>query len=339
MDSRVFICSDSVQWQLLDALEAKLLSDGVDVVRGPSDAEGRRTYSSEDLALLSNVDVAVMTIRHDCNRDLLASSPRLRGLCFPTTGVESVDIVAANELNIAIAHGATQGNVIGIAEATIMLALNLLYDLRDSEWRMREGLKKPHYPKATALFGKTVGFVGFGRIAQAMASRLYAFGTTMLTYSPRLNPDRLTFGVKAVDLDTLMRESDVVFVLVSITPQSTQLIGRHELSLMKPSAFLVNTARGEAIDEAALEEVLENKRIAGAALDTFASEPLSRDSPLLAFDNVILTPHMVGQTKDAREEFLPAMHENVIRMLRGQVPRYLKNTEVSAAWLEKWNKC
>jgi D-3-phosphoglycerate dehydrogenase len=137
------------------------------------------------------------------------------------------------------------------------------------------------------------------------------------------------------DLDTLLRSSDVVAVLVSITPGSRGMLGERELALMKPSAYLVNTSRGEALDEGALYRALKEKRIAGAALDSFTVEPLPDDSPLRGLDNVILTPHMVGHTQDVFASFPLAAVENITRILAGEPPLYCKNPEIIPAWKQR----
>lgn len=338
MANTVFICGDTGQVRLLEEVERTLAADGCRIVHGPINEVGvLKRYSADDCSrLLHDADVAVFTIRHDCSRAVLESGPRLRGVCYPTIGVESADVAAATELGVAVGHAATAGNVIGMAEATIMLALTLLYGLHDAERRMRNNVGKPPIPNAHCLFGKTVGFLGFGRIARAMAERLAPFGTPMLTCSPRMRPETLPAGVAKVDLETLMRASDVLCVLVSITPESRGLLSMRELSLMKPTAYLINTGRGEAMDEAALHQVLKERRIAGAALDTFAAEPLPSDSPLRALDNVILTPHMVGQTREAFDELAPVMVENIRLLLRGELPLYCKNPEVGERWQRRW---
>lgn len=340
MTKTVFICHDTVQDNMFADAARLLQEHGVRVVRGPRNEVGKRYhYSAEERAqLFSGIDVGVFSIRHAVTRELLQSAPRMRALCFPTIGVESLDLSAANDLGVLVAHGATQGNIIGMAEATIMLALNLLYKLADSEHRMKANIGKPDYPLAQCLMGKTMGFLGFGRISKAMALRLQPFDVRMITSSPRTPPESLPAGVRKVDLDTLMRESDVLCTLVSITPETRGIIGERELSLLKPSAYLINTGRGEAIDEAALYRALAAKQFAGAALDTFVVEPLPEDSPLRTLDNVILTPHMVGQTQESRDEFAPVIAENVLRMLRGELPVHCKNPEAAARWLSGFGK-
>jgi phosphoglycerate dehydrogenase-like enzyme len=138
--------------------------------------------------------------------------------------------------------------------------------------------------------------------------------------------------VTAADFEILLTQSDVLCVLTTAGEGSQRLLGEREFGLMKKSAYLVNTARGIVIDEPAMCRALQERRIAGAALDTFVIEPLPMDSPLRRMDNVILTPHLVGQTRDIAASFLPAALENIRRILAGELPRYCKNPEIAPAW-------
>jgi phosphoglycerate dehydrogenase-like enzyme len=138
-----------------------------------------------------------------------------------------------------------------------------------------------------------------------------------------------------VDLPTLLRTSDVVSVHVTLTSETRHMLGTAELRLMQPHAYLVNTARGGAIDEQALYGVLRDGVIAGAALDVFEEEPLALENPLRTLDNVILTPHMIGHSRELMAALAPAAAENVLRVLRGEPPAYVKNPEVLPAWRQR----
>lgn len=334
MTARIFICGDSGQAALLDTVAAALAARGHRIVRGPVDTPGTvRTYSAaERAALIDEADVAIFTTRHDCSRDVLAGASRLRGVCYPVTGVETLDLRAAADLGIIVGHGAVRGNVVGMAESTIMLMLMLLYDVRTNLARMATAQWRRPGHHAHQLEGKTIGLIGFGRIAREVAARLAPFNVAILTFSPRAWPDDLPKDVVKVDLDTLLRDSDVVSVLTGLTPETRHLLDAERLALMKPTAYLVNTGRGAVIDEAALVDALRQRRFAGAALDTFAVEPLPATSPLRSLDNVLLTPHCVGHTVEGAAEFAPAMVANVESILRGELPPYCKNPEIEDAW-------
>jgi len=338
MSHTVFICHDYMLVEVLDEIQARLEQSGIEVLRGPQTAPGKKlVYSKESYTeLFGRAEVMMFSSRSICSREIMLAAPRLRGIVNPTIGLETVDLAAANELGIIVGHGATPENFLGMAEATVMLILMLMYQPRETEAVLRDRRRRPRStPKdvwARMLRGRTVGLVGLGRIARGVVERLSGFGVNLVACDPFVGRDQAPEGVKMMDLDTLLRSSDIVAVLVSITPESRGMLGERELALMKPSAYLVNTSRGEAIDEAALYRALREKRIAGAALDSFAVEPLPDDSPLRQLDNVILTPHMVGHTQDAFVSFPPAAVENITRILRGEPPLYCKNPEVIPAW-------
>ena len=338
MSHTVFICHDYMLVEVLDQIQARLERGGIEVLRGPQTAPGKKlVYSKEShTELFGRAEVMMFSSRSICSREIMLAAPRLRGIVNPTIGLETVDLAAANELGIIVGHGATPENFLGMAEATVMLILMLMYQPRETEAVLRDRRRRPRStPKdvwARMLRGRTVGLVGLGRIARGVVERLSGFGVNLVACDPFVGADQAPQGVKMTDLDTLLRSSDIVAVLVSITPESRGMLGERELALMKPSAYLVNTSRGEAIDEAALYRALKEKRIAGAALDSFAVEPLPDDSPLRQLDNVILTPHRVGHTQDAFASFPPAAVENITRILRGEPPLYCKNPGVIPAW-------
>lgn len=213
-----------------------------------------------------------------------------------------------------------------------MLMLMLFYGVETNIALMRAGNWRRPGHHSLALHGKTIGIIGFGRIARMVAERLAPFGVKIVTYSPRARQADLPSYVEKVDLEQLLSDSDLVSILTGLSPETRHLISAGHLARMKPTAFLVNTGRGAVVDEAALVAALDAGQIAGAALDTFEIEPLPADSPLRARDNVILTPHCVGHTKEGWAEFLPAMIDNIERMLVGTPPLYFANPAVAAKW-------
>ena len=310
--ARIFIVGDTGQTALLDRTAAALEAEAHEVIRGPQDESGRlRCYSPAERAMLiDDADLAVFTTRHECSRVLMEGAKRLRGICYPVTGVETLDVAAASELGLIVGHGAVPENVVGMAEATLMLMLMLIYGVEGNIARMKSGAWRRPTPRARQLAGKTVGLIGFGRIAREVSARLRPFGVRILAFSPRARPEDLPHGVIKTDLPTLFRESDIVSVLATLTDETVIMVGAAELALMKPDALLVNTGRGAIVEEAALVAALRDKRIAGAALDAFAAEPLPADSPLRQLDNVILTPHCVGHTQESVAAIGPALLEN-----------------------------
>ena len=337
----VFICHDYMLVEILDEIEHLLRAQGIEVVRGPVTSPGAKlVYPRERYAeLFGRAEVMSFSSRSVCPREVLLAAPRLRGIVNPTIGMETVDIDACNELGIILGHGATPQNFLSMAEATVMLMLMLLYQPGATEEVLRGKRPRPKPtptdPWARMMLGRTIGLVGLGRIARGVVDRLSGFGVRILAFDPFVAAQEVPPNVTLAGLDGLLKESDVVSLHVSITPSSRAMISERELALMKPGAFLINTSRGEAIDEGALYRALRDKRIGGAALDNFVVEPLPQDSPLRQLDNVILTPHMIGHTQDVFASFPPAAVENITRILRGEPPLHCKNPETIPAWRKR----
>jgi D-3-phosphoglycerate dehydrogenase len=242
---------------------------------------------------------------------------------------------AANAMGLIVGHGAMPENYLGVSESAVMLIAALLLDLRGKETILRTNAPRPAQLKARMVRGKTIGLIGIGRTARGVVERLSGWGVSLQAYDPYVTQEQAPAGVTMVDFTTLLRTSDVVSVHVTLTSETHHLLGESELRLMRPDAYLVNTARGPAIDEHALYRVMQGGHLAGAALDVFEQEPLSSDSPLRELANVILTPHMVGHSRELMAAIPPAAAENVLRVLRSEPPLYVKNPEVIPAWRQR----
>lgn len=182
----------------------------------------------------------------------------------------------------------------------------------------------------TELYRKTLGLVGIGNIGQEVARLGRCFGMRVIAYDPYLPPNRAAeLEIEPVSLNDLMQQADFVSLHARVTPESTGVIGRDELRLMKRTAYLVNTARAALLDEEALITALEERWFAGAALDVFHKEPLDPSHPLLELDNVILTPHFAGSTREIPQHHSRMVAEDVISYLQGRIPSgHVKNPEV-----------
>jgi D-3-phosphoglycerate dehydrogenase len=285
---------------------------------------------------LTNVELLLCVAVFPITRAMFDTAPRLRAIVSAVTGVDGVDLPAATDHTVVVANAQTEENVIGMAEATMLLMLAALYDLDGAQNQVRKNLWRPPQLKANQLRGKTVGLIGVGKIGRETARLLAPWGAN-LQYSARRDADLTGLPpMPRVDLDTLLRTSDVVLVLASLNPETRGLIGADKLQLMKPTAILVNTARGAIVDESALAAAIRNKTIAGAAIDCFATEPLPAESPLRGLPNVILTPHMIGHTVEAHHSLEVATRENLDLILSGKPPRYVVNPAVLPEWMKKW---
>lgn len=331
----VFLPRDKVLDEVLGQVGQRLTGLGIEVIR----PLGLEAPQDELNAALARADVAMFTMRTPCTRDNLLAAPGLRGVVYPTIGVESLDLTAADEIGLIVGHGAMPENYLGVAEAAVMLILMRMYNPLASN-DVAHGRRARPAPNAQSVWarmlkGRTLGMVGFGRIGRAVAERLAGWGVEILISDPFVDETSLPAGVRAVDFDSVMQRSDVVLVLVAITPETKNIINERALSLMKPDAHLINVSRGEAVDEEALTRCLRERRIGGAALDVTRTEPLPLDSELLHLDNCFVTPHMIGQTKDVFEAIVPTAVANIRAILCGDLPPYCKNPGTEGRWRER----
>ena len=306
---------------LLLPIIARLQAQGIGVRHG-ADYEG--------LAAAGALAGAEVFVANFCPGWALDAAPRLRAIVNMVTGSELIAEPAATRRGIVIGIGQAAENYEGMAEATVMLMLNALKDLSGIEKRLREALPRGRV-SARQLMAKTVGLIGYGKIAQGVARRLQGWGVRLLIAAPRLHAP-LPPGAARVELPALLAASDVVAVLCSLNDSTRGLLGREALALMKPGAVLGNPARGGIVDEAALAAAARDGRLGAVALDAFAVEPLPADSPLRTLPNAILTPHMVGHTVESEEAILAMAVDNVVRVLGGVPPHVVLNPGVLPRW-------
>ena len=329
----VFVTGD----RLGDHVTTLLEEAGCQVIRGPQpNPPAFTTFPREEWPrLFSETDVIVASPRDLCTQEVMAAAPRLRAIVSAVIGVDTIDMDAANAMGVIVGHGAMPENYLGVSESTVMLIAALLLDLHGKETILRTNAPRPAQLKARMVRGKTIGLIGIGRTARGVVERLAGWGVTIQAYDPYVVQAQAPPGVTMVDLNTLLRTSDVVSVHVTLTSETRHILGEAEFRLMRPAAYLINTARGPAIDEHALYRVMHSGHLAGAALDVFEHEPLAPESPLRELDNVILTPHMVGHSQELMAAIPPTAAQNVLRVLRGEAPLYVKNPEILPAWRQR----
>jgi len=224
---------------------------------------------------------------------------------------------------------APAGNTVSAAELTMALLLALARRVPAADRSMRAGEWDRKSFNGVELYGKTLGLVGAGRIGGEVAVRARAFGMRVMVFDPFLNPDRATaLGVETAALDEILERADVLSVHVPLTDETHGLIGEAQLAKLKPSAFVLNVARGGVVDEDALLKALQNKRLAGAALDVYSVEPLPADHPFRSLPNVVLTPHLGASTAEAQQ--------NVAIEIAEAVRAALLDNDVSRAVNARW---
>ena len=280
---------------------------------------GRPLSSSQLAALLPGVDGFIAGL-DAIDAAALAAADGLRVVARYGVGVDNVDLAAAAARGIVVTN--TPGaNARSVAELTVALLLLLARPVLRAAAETRAG-GWPRLP-GLSLAGKTVGLVGFGAIGRQTARLLAGFDCRLLAYDPLLNEaTAAALGVRPAGLDELLAASDFVSLHAPVTPATCGMVNVAFLARMKPGAALVNTARGELVDEAALLGALTSGRLRGAALDAFAAEPPGGDNPLLALPNVIATPHMGAHTDGATTAMGRMALANCLAVLRGEEPTH-----------------
>lgn len=263
---------------------------------------------------------------------VIRSLTRCRVISRYGIGLNTIDVPAATKAGIAVAN-VPDGSLEEVSDHAAAQILTLARGLHRYDAAIRRGTWD--YTVAgplRRLRGRTLGLVGFGRIPRLLAEKLAGFGMAVLAHDPFADPSHAAaLGVRLVDLDTLCRESDVVSVHAPLTAETEGMIGRAQFAAMKPTACLVNTARGPVVDQDALIEALETGRIGGAGLDVFADEPIGPDHPLARCENVVLSPHTAWYSEDSEIEIRTKTARNVVDVAQGRLPTYLVNHEVSPA--------
>lgn len=266
--------------------------------------EGFETYlvkPDDDLALLADADYMVNR-GGVVNAASIAAAPKLKFIQKWGVGYDKIDVKAAGGRGVPVSV-CVGGNSMPVAELAVTLMLAVLRSIEPLKDHMRLGkwAREQYSGRSYLLHGKTVGLVGIGNIAKKVAAIVKnGFDCEVLYYDVfRMPPEQeQALGVKYVELDELMAQADIVSIHVPLLDSTAGMISKERLAMMKPTACIINTSRGGVVDEAALIEALEAGTILGAGLDTFAAEPLDKDSPLLKLDNVVATPHCGGNTVD-----------------------------------------
>jgi len=261
-------------------------------------------------------------------------SRSLRGIVTYGVGYDHIDVDAASERGIYVAN-AQGANSESVAEHTFGLILALTRRIlradrfiREGKWVSREEVGLPEWIVSQDLYGKTIGIIGFGNIGSRVARIARGFGMKILAYDPYVPPEKIEkAGGKSVGLRDLLKSSDIVTLHCVLSDETRGLIGDEEFDLMKPTAYIINASRGPVIVESALIRALEEGKIAGAGLDVFEKEPINPDNPLLKFSNVVVTPHSAGGSKEALDAVSLTVSEEVVRIVRGEVPKNLVNKE------------
>ena len=266
--------------------------------------------------LLRDIDGAVVGVV-PMTRHVLEASPRLKVVSMHGVGVDHIDLQAASQHGVVVANcpGANDQAVADLAIGLMIAVARQIpcadQALRREEWGRYSG---------SELWNRTLGLIGYGRIGRGVAKRALGFDMNVIVYDPYILPEQVGLpGVQLSGLEEVITSADFLSLHAALTDETRQIIGESQLRSMKPTAFLINTARGGLVDEAALYLALSQKWIAGAALDVFVNEP-PLGSPLLGLENLVVTPHVGAHTQEAIERMGVMAAQNVVQTLQGGQP-------------------
>ncbi len=282
------------------------------------------------LAALPQHDILFSRLHDKVDRDVLAANPKLMAVTSMTITPDNTDVAEATRRGIPVT---VVPPIVAEATADIHFGLMLAVARRliEGDRMVRAGQfpgAQSNHLAGAAVYGKTIGLIGAGRIGQATARRAKGFGMRVIYWAPRRKADaEKEIGIEYVPFDRLLREADFVSIHAAMNAETHHLIGAAEFAMMKPTAFVINTARGPIIDEAALVDALAQGRIAGAGLDVFENEPVV-DPDLLKMPNVALAPHLGSAVAEVRDTMANIVIDNIQALIAGRVPPNCINPEV-----------
>ncbi|PWC08354.1 phosphoglycerate dehydrogenase [Mycetocola zhujimingii] len=270
------------------------------------------------LAALADANAVLVRSATKVDEEAIAAAPNLKVIARAGVGLDNVDIKAATTAGVMVVNAPTS-NIISAAELTVGHILSLARHIPQAHNALAGSQWKRSKYTGTELYEKTIGIIGLGRIGALITARMQAFGTNVIAYDPYVTSARAQqLGVQLVTLDELLAQSDFITIHMPKTPETTGMIGAEQFAMMKPTAYIVNVARGGLIDEDALYDALLDGKIAGAGLDVFVSEPPTNDK-LLSLPNIIVTPHLGASTGEAQEKAGVSVAKSVRLALGGEL--------------------
>ncbi len=294
--------------------------------------QGPEIEPCEPLVLEHGKDASVlMGLFIACSSKVMEAMPNLRIIGVSRAGLENVNVEEATKRGILVfnvmgrnAH-AVSDFAVGMMLAECRNIARAFYSIKSGEWR-KTFVNSDNVPE---LGGKTIGIVGFGNIGRLVAKKLSGFEPNIIVYDPYTPAESIReAGCEPVDLDTLFSTADFVTIHARLTEDNKGMIGKDLIDKMKPTSYFINTGRAGLVDQDALAAALKEKRIMGAALDVFTTEPIAKDSPFLELDNVTLTTHIAGTTSDALNNSPYLLAADIAAFLKGEKARFIINKEV-----------
>lgn len=299
--------------------------EGLELLSSRAEVSVKRGLKPPELIeTIKDYDALVVRSETKVTPEVIQAGKNLRVVARAGIGVDNIDLESATSAGIAVVN-APIGNTVAAAEHSLALMLALARNIPQAYQSLKQGEWRRSAFTGIEVRNKSLGIVGLGRVGSEVARRARGFAMQLLGYDPFVTPDYASrLGVELLSLDELLSRSDFITLHTPLTASTTGLIGKRELSLMKPDARLINVARGELINEDALLEALESDHLAGVALDVFAQEPPG-ETPLLKHPKVIATPHLGASTQEAQREVAIEAAEQVLAILEGRPARNTVN--------------
>ena len=299
--------------------------EGIDILRSYAEVDIRLELKPEELiSIISDYDALVVRSQTQVSAKAIQAGDKLQVIARAGVGVDNIDVDAATQRGIVVVNAPT-GNIISAAEHTIALMLALARHIPQASAVLKSGIWQRSNFLGTEVRNKTLGIIGLGNIGSEVARRAKGLEMKLIAYDPFISVDHArNLQVKLVSLEQLLKESDFITLHIPLTPSTKGLIGAKELALVKPIVRIINTARGGLIDEKALAKAVKEKRVAGAAIDVFATEPTTR-SILFEDNNIIVTPHLGASTTEAQAMAAKDVAEQIIEVFKGHPARYSVN--------------
>jgi len=304
-----------ITFRFFDEWVKKIVESGIEVIQWTEEKAPPKKWILDNV---SNVDGILCTLNTKIDKEVISAAKNLKVISTYSVGFDHIDVKEAKSRGIRLGY---TPEVLTETTADLIFGLILAVARRivEGDKLIREGKWmipwQPDFLLGYDVYGKTLGIIGMGRIGKAVYRRAKGFNMRVI-YTSRTKKDDI--DAEFVSFEELLKQSDFVVITVDLNESTYHMINESTLRLMKKTAFLINASRGKVIDEKALVKALEEKWIAGAALDVFEEEPINKDHPLLKFSNVVLTPHIGSATFETRHKMAEIAVENLFRGLRGE---------------------
>ncbi len=306
----------------------KMAEEALEVLRKEAEVDYLEPSPEELLDIIERYDAIIVRSRTKVTAEVIERGKNLKVIGRAGVGVDNIDVKKATEKGIMVVN-APRGSTHSVAELVFGHMLSLARHLSYADRSLREGRWEKKKLLGIELQGKTLGVIGFGRIGQEVWKLAQAFGMSCIAFDPYMPADAIEKqGARPGSLEDVLRESDFITIHALLTDETRHMISGEQFEMMKPTAYLINCARGGIVDEDALYHAAKEGKIGGAALDVFEKEPPG-DSPLFELDNVYFTPHLGASTREAQIRAGVTTAEQVLKVLNGEKPDFLVNRELA----------